>query len=139
RLVNDLPPPATAHNNAQTVGDGAGDGAKRSRAYAATSPLTGHGVAPLRNNSAETVGDGPRLVRASPLTGQGVAPFGNNRRPCLEQPEAARSVAAPGLCKPAQRTRCCTIRKQQCLKPSETGRRLGGYFSAGLWHTYGYV
>ncbi|MDR2494949.1 MAG: hypothetical protein LBD24_06985 [Spirochaetaceae bacterium] len=31
---------------------------------------------------AETVGDGPRLVRASPLTGQGVAPFGNNRRPC---------------------------------------------------------
>ncbi|MDR2493948.1 MAG: hypothetical protein LBD24_01875 [Spirochaetaceae bacterium] len=91
---------------------------ERSRAYAATSPLTGHGVAPFANNSAEavgdgprlvraspltgqgvapfannsaeTVGDGPRLVRASPLTGQGVAPFGNNRRPCLKQPEAGR-------------------------------------------------
>ncbi|MDR2495124.1 MAG: hypothetical protein LBD24_07880 [Spirochaetaceae bacterium] len=37
-----------------------GDGAKRSRAWAA----------------------------AGPLTGQGVAPFGNNRRPCLKQPEA---------------------------------------------------
>ncbi|MDR2494359.1 MAG: hypothetical protein LBD24_03950 [Spirochaetaceae bacterium] len=37
------------------------------------------------------------------------------RKP-LKQPEAAeaaRSVAAPGLCKPAQRTGCCTIRKQQ--------------------------
>ncbi|MDR2494203.1 MAG: hypothetical protein LBD24_03160 [Spirochaetaceae bacterium] len=36
--------------------------------------------------------------------------------------ETARSVAAPGPCKPANRTRCCTTLKQQAamLKPSET-------------------
>ncbi|MDR2494969.1 MAG: hypothetical protein LBD24_07085 [Spirochaetaceae bacterium] len=36
--------------------------------------------------------------------------------------ETARSVAAPGLCKPPKRTGCCTTLKQQAalLKPSET-------------------
>jgi hypothetical protein len=90
----------------------------------------------------QTVGGGAKRSRASTatgnVTGHGVAPFGNNRRPCLKQPEAAahnnarlpnrpplrESVAAPGLCKPAQWTGCCTIRKQQAamLEPSETGR-----------------
>ncbi|MDR2494064.1 MAG: hypothetical protein LBD24_02460 [Spirochaetaceae bacterium] len=32
------------------------------RAYAAASPLSGHGVAPFGNNSAEAVGDGPEAV-----------------------------------------------------------------------------
>ncbi|MDR2495117.1 MAG: hypothetical protein LBD24_07845 [Spirochaetaceae bacterium] len=45
----------------------------------------------------DTVGDGPRLVRASPLTGQGVAPFGNNRRPCLKPSETGRASTVASL------------------------------------------
>ncbi|MDR2495211.1 MAG: hypothetical protein LBD24_08325 [Spirochaetaceae bacterium] len=38
--------------HAETVGDGPEAARERSRALVRTSPLTGHGVAPLRNNSA---------------------------------------------------------------------------------------
>ncbi|MDR2493721.1 MAG: hypothetical protein LBD24_00715 [Spirochaetaceae bacterium] len=72
---------------------------------------------------AGTVGHGPRLGCASPLNGQGVAPFGGNRRPCRNR----GTRAAPGLCQPAQRTWCCTIRRQQAAllkqpEAAETGR-----------------
>ncbi|MDR2495469.1 MAG: hypothetical protein LBD24_09640 [Spirochaetaceae bacterium] len=35
------------------------------------------------------------------------------KRTASEPSEAARSVAAPGPCKTAHRTRCCTVWKQQ--------------------------
>jgi hypothetical protein len=44
------------------------------------------------------------------------------QRAYCKPPAVARSVAAPGLCKPPKRTGCCTTLKQQAamLKPSET-------------------
>ncbi|MDR2494146.1 MAG: hypothetical protein LBD24_02875 [Spirochaetaceae bacterium] len=52
--------------------------AKRSRASAATSPLTGHGVAPLGNNSVETAGGwGDRLAGTRALDAHYGGNFGN--------------------------------------------------------------
>ncbi|MDR2495212.1 MAG: hypothetical protein LBD24_08330 [Spirochaetaceae bacterium] len=82
---------------------------ERSRALVRTSPLTGHGVAPLRSNSAvppappadrvlrhyeatgghaETVGDGPEAV-----TGSGIFP--------AQGPQSARSSRPGAPCRPA--------------------------------------
>ncbi|MDR2494423.1 MAG: hypothetical protein LBD24_04270 [Spirochaetaceae bacterium] len=44
---------------------------------------------------------------------QRYAPYYAQQRGAPEPPAAARSVAAPGLCKPARRTGCCTNLKQQ--------------------------
>jgi hypothetical protein len=56
------------------------------------------------------------------------------RRPAMKPSEAARSVAAPGLCKPAYRTGCCTICKQHAAMFETAGgcgekldRRAGGW------------
>ncbi|MDR2493900.1 MAG: hypothetical protein LBD24_01630 [Spirochaetaceae bacterium] len=55
------------------------------------------------------------------------------QRAYCKPPAATRSVAAPDPYKPPNRTRCCTTLKQQAamLKPSETGRRLGGLLFGG--------
>ncbi|MDR2493738.1 MAG: hypothetical protein LBD24_00800 [Spirochaetaceae bacterium] len=60
-----------------------------SRALAVAGNVTGHGVAPLGNNTrpclkpSETARERSRaLAVAGNVTGHGVAPFGNNRRPC---------------------------------------------------------
>ncbi|MDR2495388.1 MAG: hypothetical protein LBD24_09235 [Spirochaetaceae bacterium] len=57
----------------------------------------------------------PNPTVAASCAAPRTTPSPNNaqQRTALEQPEAARSVAAPGQHGRAHRTGCCTIRKQQ--------------------------
>jgi hypothetical protein len=75
-------------------------------------PLTTHDNTQLTNRRRLREAE-PRLISSQPAHRTRCCTTLKQQAAMLRQPEAARSVAAPGLYKPANRTRCCTAWKQQ--------------------------